>query len=353
MYLERVVAFQFFTFIYYLRALEVCSVCARAETRMLRSTSAVSSLFAHCMPCSSGHSLFGVVPSSSSSSFTRRETLHHHHHHQKQRRRRRRTSTGATTTTNATSAGQSPREGRVYSSSPSSSFSSSSKLSLIVWDVDGTLANTTTLAFEATNTVLKKHELPEISLEQYERGSKYTTPKRFSYHACGDSEGERELGEKLGASFDEYYVGLVTTETAGLFTGIRTIVERTKKTGGVRHAALSNACGEYARRVVTVNELDSIFEVSLGADDVSKAKPEPEGIRELCEKLNVDVSTAVYVGDAPSDGKAAKAAGVHVLNRCKLGISRFKRCVEQRTFRYRLRDEGGVGTVLYDVRGSR
>lgn len=283
-------------------------MCARAETRMLRSTSAVSSLFAHCMPCSSGHSLFGVVPSSSSSSFTRRETLHHHHHHQKQRRRRR-TSTGATTTTNATSAGQSPREGRVYSSSPSSSFSSSSKLSLIVWDVDGTLANTTTLAFEATNTVLKKHELPEISLEQYERGSKYTTPKRFSYHACGDSEGERELGEKLGASFDEYYVGLVTTETAGLFTGIRTIVERTKKTGGVRHAALSNACGEYARRVVTVNELDSIFEVSLGADDVSKAKPEPEGIRELCEKLNVDVSTAVYVGDAPSDGKAAKAAG--------------------------------------------
>ena len=157
--------------------------------------------------------------------------------------------------------------------------------------------------------MLKKYELPEISLEQYERGSKYTTPKRFSYHVCGDSEGERELGEKLGASFDEYYVGLVTTETAGLFTGIRTIVERTKKTGGVRHAALSNACGEYARRVVMVNELDSIFEVSLGADDVSKAKPEPEGIRELCEKLNVDVSTAVYVGDAPSDGKAAKVAG--------------------------------------------
>ena len=281
-------------------------MCARAETRMLRSTSAVSSLFAQCMPCSSVHSLFGVVSSSSSSSFTRRETLHHHHHHQKQRRRRR-TSTDATTTTNDTSAGESPREGRVYSSS--SSFSSSSKLSLIVWDVDGTLANTTTLAFEATNTVLKKHALPEISLEQYELGSKYTTPKRFSYHACGDSEGERELGEKLGASFDEYYVGLVTTETAGLFTGIRTIVERTKKTGGVRHAALSNACGEYARRVVMVNELDSIFEVSLGADDVSKAKPEPEGIRELCEKLNVDVSTAVYVGDAPSDGKAAKAAG--------------------------------------------
>jgi len=193
-------------------------------------------------------------------------------------------------------------------SSSSTPPPSSSSLSLIIWDVDGTLANTTTLAFEATNEVLKKHELPEVSLQQYEHGSRYTTPKRFSYHACGDSEGEKELGEKLGACFDEYYVELVTTETAGLFAGVRSVIERTRK-NGVRHAALSNACGEYARRVVAVNQLDTIFEMSLGADDVSKAKPEPDGIRELCKKVNVEVSKSVYVGDAPSDGKAAKAAG--------------------------------------------
>ena len=208
-----------------------------------------------------------------------------------------------TTTTTTTRATDSPSS----SSSPNDTNHQQQKqLDLIIWDVDGTLANTTTLAFEATNEVLKKHNFDEISLEQYEYGSRYTTPKRFSYHACGDSEGHKELGEKLGASFDRYYVELVTRETAGLFSSIRNIVERTKS---VKHAALSNACGEYARRVVKVNKLDSIFEMSLGADDVSKAKPEPDGIRELCQKLNVDVSNACYVGDAPSDGRAAKAAG--------------------------------------------
>ena len=106
-------------------------------------------------------------------------------------------TTTTTTTTRATDSSS--------SSSPNDTNHQQQKqLDLIIWDVDGTLANTTTLAFEATNEVLKSTTLMRY-LEQYEYGSRYTTPKRFSYHACGDSEGHKELGgEARGVLLDLY-----------------------------------------------------------------------------------------------------------------------------------------------------
>ena len=41
-----------------------------------------------------------------------------------------------------------------------------------------------------------------------------------------------------------------------------------------------------------------------------RAKPDPDGLLMCCEKLGVQAENGVYVGDSPSDGKAARAAGM-------------------------------------------
>jgi phosphoglycolate phosphatase-like HAD superfamily hydrolase len=191
-------------------------------------------------------------------------------------------------------------------------------LELIIWDIDGTLCDSTDLAFKATNYVLKKFAHEEISEREYKFGSRYTTPERFSLHVSGSHENEKERGRELGEEFDLYYVKLVNNETAKLFSGIRDIII-TLMGKRVRHAALSNACGAYARACVRANELDEIFEVTFGADDVSKAKPAPDGILEVCNRLNVRVQNSVYIGDAPSDGKAARSAGCFLSIGCSWG----------------------------------
>ena len=50
--------------------------------------------------------------------------------------------------------------------------------------------------------------------------------------------------------------------------------------------------------------------VALGADEVPKAKPAADGLLQCCEKLGVKAGDAVYIGDSPSDGRAARAAGM-------------------------------------------
>lgn len=184
----------------------------------------------------------------------------------------------------------------------------------VLWDVDGTLVESTKLAFDATNEVLTSAGCDPCTQEEYLEGCKYTTPERFNFHLglpAGDSEGAR-----LGQIFDETYVARVSRETAGLFDGIEPLV-RSLAMYGHPQGVLSNACGAYVRAVMTANKLDelpgervAIMSAMLGADEVPKAKPYPDGLFALCRELAVQPAAAVYVGDSPSDGAAAKAAGM-------------------------------------------
>lgn len=181
----------------------------------------------------------------------------------------------------------------------------------VLWDVDGTLVDSTRMAFAATNEVLKKHGYPEVSEADYKIGSKYTTPRRFAFHA-GCEDLADPVGEKLGNDFDALYVGLVTPSMVPLFDGLAALLGELCA-DGCGLGALSNACGEYVRKVLAEHGLGSSFAVQLGADEVPAAKPSPDGLLKCCELLGCSPSECAYVGDAPTDGAAAKAAGMRCI----------------------------------------
>ena len=55
----------------------------------------------------------------------------------------------------------------------------------VLWDVDGTLVESTDLAFVATNEVLEANGRPQITVEQYKVGCKFTTPERCAPSPSG------------------------------------------------------------------------------------------------------------------------------------------------------------------------
>ncbi|MEZ5363036.1 MAG: HAD-IA family hydrolase [Bryobacterales bacterium] len=57
------------------------------------------------------------------------------------------------------------------------------------------------------------------------------------------------------------------------------------------------------------NGLDGIFEVIVGGEDVALHKPAPEGLLTAMERLGVEPSRTLYVGDAAADAAAAQNAG--------------------------------------------
>ena len=185
----------------------------------------------------------------------------------------------------------------------------------VLFDVDGTLADSWRLGFDATQVVLERNDVPAIDEAAYHDGTRYCTPERLARHAGLDPADPpfAEVGARLAAEFDDLYVGLVSTETAGFFAGIDDLLEGVVEPSSerARVGVLTNACIAYAARVLEVNLGDGVdtFSSVRGADNVPAPKPAADGLLRCCEDLGLRPDECVYVGDSPSDARAAEAAG--------------------------------------------
>lgn len=83
-----------------------------------------------------------------------------------------------------------------------------------------------------------------------------------------------------------------------------------------------------------------VFELVVGCDDVTKTKPDPEGIHKV--RAQMPHRACWYVGDTVDDARSAKAAGVPFVGIAAPGNPRYGELVEL------LRGEGAVA-VLDDI----
>jgi HAD superfamily hydrolase (TIGR01509 family) len=191
-----------------------------------------------------------------------------------------------------------------------------SKVKAIIFDVDGTLADSFRLGYDATQVVLKKNNVPEITEAIYHECTRYATPERMARHAgvFPDDADYDEVSTRLGQEFDDFYIGLVSMDTAAFFPGVTDMIERIPN--DLQVGALTNAANLYAHAVLKVNSAEDgkmydRFTSIRGADDVPAPKPSPDGLYVVCKDMGgLDPADCVYIGDSPSDGLAAKNAGM-------------------------------------------
>lgn len=185
----------------------------------------------------------------------------------------------------------------------------------ILFDIDGTLADSWKLGFDATQVVLEDNNVDKITEEQYHEGCIYATPERLARHAGlmpSDPDFEK-IGNSMAKEFDDRYVGLVSMKTAGFYPGMDSFLNDIPST--IKFGALTNACVGYAHAVLETNSnaennFYDRFESIKGADNVPAPKPAPDGLLALCGELSVKPEDCIYIGDSPTDGKAAEAAGM-------------------------------------------
>lgn len=188
----------------------------------------------------------------------------------------------------------------------------------VLFDVDGTIADSGQLGFDATQVVLEKNQYRKISYEEYCNGCIYITPDRLARHVglTPETDGTEfySVGQRLGQEFDNLYIDLVSIETAAFFPGVLELLNRIPS--DIPIGALTNAAGRYAHGVIKANDLTKggrlyqRFGSILGADDVPQPKPYGDGLQQMCTALQVNPVDCVYIGDSPTDAMAASAVGM-------------------------------------------
>lgn len=151
--------------------------------------------------------------------------------------------------------------------------------------------------------------------------------ERHGYHRNSDEEIKQTIGKTLEESF-EILTGENNAETLAqwrkeytkeadlymninthLFPGVLDVLKELKK----RKAKIGIISTKYRRRI-TDFFLDktngTFFDIIIGGEDVAHPKPHPEGLLRAIEKLSINKSNVLYVGDSLVDSQTAQAAEV-------------------------------------------
>ncbi|MGQ1909196.1 HAD family hydrolase [Marinifilum sp. RC60d5] len=180
----------------------------------------------------------------------------------------------------------------------------------IIFDLDGTLANSIEDLADSMNQVLKEKNLPIHDYNTYKtfvgRGIKSLVEKALPE--------ELRTEEHISSNFDrmmKVYDENCIAKT-GLYPGIpELLTELSKKE--IKLAVFSNKANELTQKVTKVLLADWEFEYILGAGGDIPRKPNPEGAIYISKKMGLEPSEIIYVGDSGVDMQTANNSGMNAV----------------------------------------
>jgi phosphoglycolate phosphatase len=174
---------------------------------------------------------------------------------------------------------------------------------LIIFDMDGTLVNSSITIANAINYVRKQLGFDPMDAQYIlERVNDHTiNPAQFFYHTP-KFEHDHERW------FSEYYTKNHDRELI-LYDGVKELLE-TLKHKGFKLAVATNAYRRSTIESLTHLGIYVLFDAIACYDDVYKGKPYPDMLFKLLEELDITKEKALFIGDGPRDEQAAKRAGI-------------------------------------------
>ncbi len=178
--------------------------------------------------------------------------------------------------------------------------------SLVIFDMDGTLIDSSLAIANAINYVRSQLGLPPMAYDHIVAHVNDHTikPAKFFYGV----DTFLPIHEQW---FSQYYT-LHHSQELRLYDGIPQLLKWLKGKG-VHLSVATNAYRKSALESLEYFGISSLFDVVACADDVEQGKPAPDMLFKILEKLNVDLDDTVFVGDGPRDLEAAQAAGMDYL----------------------------------------
>ena len=174
----------------------------------------------------------------------------------------------------------------------------------ILFDLDGTLADTIPLLLASMRAAYAAigGNVPEE--RSWLRGMGTPLRAQFMHFESNDLARVEALIE-VYREFQIQNLAAFVTEYDGIRELLIALRER-------RHPiAVVTGKGDWMARL-TLKQVDLLdpFEVIVGAESTARHKPDPDPLLLGAERLGVAAVGAVYVGDAPNDVLAARAAGM-------------------------------------------
>lgn len=181
--------------------------------------------------------------------------------------------------------------------------------SAVLFDLDGTFADTAPDLGAALNHLLNIHDRPPLPLEairpQASHGSAGLLKLGFSIEP--DAPGFTELRD----AFLDYYASHICIHTT-LFPGMAELVE-TLEQRGLPWGIVTNKPHRFTLPLMQALGYAQRAACLISGDTCARAKPFPDPLLKASELLKVAPQHCLYLGDDKRDAEAAQAAGMRCI----------------------------------------
>jgi len=177
------------------------------------------------------------------------------------------------------------------------------KISLIVYDFDGTLVNTLADIAHSVNLALADMSLNTLSQTTIRGNIGYGVSNLMTRSLVDSGCDDVETAVTL---FRKHYNQHLLDQT-DFYPGGREIVQYfSKKT----NAILSNKPVAFIEKILQALNFLQPFDSIMGGDSLNVKKPDPKGLQLLIDKISCPAKQVLMVGDGVIDIETGKLAGV-------------------------------------------
>jgi pyrophosphatase PpaX len=174
----------------------------------------------------------------------------------------------------------------------------------VLFDLDGTLADTVELILRCYRHTMRTHLGRELPDERWL--ATMGTPLRVQLRDFAQDDDEAALMLDTYVTYQRGIHDQLVRPFPGAVETARGLKER-----GTPVAVVTSKRREMALRTLDRCGLADEYDALVTADDVIRGKPDPEPVRMALDRLGVrdDAPRALMVGDSPWDLRAGRAAG--------------------------------------------
>ncbi len=176
---------------------------------------------------------------------------------------------------------------------------------MLIFDLDGTLLNTSYDLHASLNYALKTHNLKQITLQE----TLTLLGNGIDILVAGvikDGKNNPDF-EKIYTTFKTYYKEHINDYTIP-YDGIMELLH-TLKQKNIKMGIVSNKFDEGVKDLQK-KYFNNLIEYAQGVSDTIKKKPNPDAVFELIKNSNALDEKNIYIGDSEVDIETAQNAGI-------------------------------------------
>ena len=177
------------------------------------------------------------------------------------------------------------------------------KIKGVIFDLDGTLANTLQDLKDSINMAMKDLNLPlhddESVIKCLNNGMKV-----FIERSVPQELRNEKILAQVSEKYHHYYSINYINKTC-FYDGIDELLDYLKKECGVKIAVISNKDNLYTKNIVNKLDINKNIDIAYGFREGIPHKPAPESVLGIMEELSLKKEETIFVGDSNVDVKTA------------------------------------------------